>query len=260
MTVPLVSDRDYCLFHRFWSFEYCKRNPEFVHAVTTFFATNEFSEKQKHKTWLERHGYFGWISDYSRYINNKCDLLGIALGIVQPKYPKNALYSCDGLYVHEYKGCDKTYKSLSCFPLRAYNGIATINFSEPLENLIEDLKHEYKHYHGMVCNSIGVNLGLPDDEREYASERCNIRKRSKASFEVDHRPRAIGLWLWDHAWGLGWPRQRGAIARAIQSLRSELGTEKLGELGYGNSDQTVFNRLHRKTSACIKACEVLSLK
>ena len=73
-----------------------------------------------------------------------------------------------------------------------------------------------------------------------------------------HPARALGFWLWEQTDRLN---SFTSVAQAIQYLESgrEFPQDILQQLGFQNSDMTVFNRLKRQTARCIEAKEVLSI-
>jgi hypothetical protein len=90
--------------------------------------------------------------------------------------------------------------------------------------------------------------------------RAIIYSNTKIAFDKNRwGARALGMWLWDYVQEHGGMKKRGIVASAIRAMKNHLGQE-IKELGFADTEESVFRRFCRRTAECIDACEVLSFK
>jgi len=257
-----ISDEEYCLFHRFWAFEYAKRNDEFQHAIGNIFRTDDADEKKIHKAKLASWGFVGWIHYYHMNWRSKLNVLGVIDDNEQLPMPNNPMWSTLGIEQIEYNGeRDVHYTFSGHHRLNKYEALVKIDYSLPFGLLVEALKREHDYYHGSSELVQFINVGILSNSDRIKLERMNVSSVEGVSFEVDHTPRAVGLWVWDFVesrWGVHPPsRQTGFLSEAMKIVRSISPT---ANARYGASMHQTFSKLYNRTRACIEAVKVLTFK
>ncbi|WP_243366091.1 hypothetical protein [Fundidesulfovibrio soli] len=259
--MSLISDQDYCLFHRFWAFEYGKRNTDFLDAIKHVFRTSDNEVKQAHKKKLTSWGFNGWIDYYCHNFEEKIDMLGVIEGTSKIQYPDNPLFLDNNVTILSYNGKDEDLRIPKGHKLKKGQCLAKIDFSVSLKALIQSIAEQYEKYHGSeeVVEHQQMNFSDPGDI--FALERRRISSMEDVSFEIDNIPRAVGIWIWDYVeskWGVHPPaKNTGFLAEAIETIKSvSPGVNKR----YGVSGHQTFSKLYNRTALCINSVRVLTLK
>jgi hypothetical protein len=257
----VITDQDYCSFYRFWKYEFAKRNPQFLHAISTVFSTQDAEEKRRLRRDLERWGFgtAGWIGYYVDNARRMTNVLSIIENNAEIPYPDNPLFAVESISVLEYSGGLHDYESLRFGRIPPYTGICKVNFSLPFENLVQRLRKKYDSYHGDEKPDASLRLDLHNRSNDEALkfERMAIANRKNVSFEVDHLPRAVGLWLYDFIVHRFCDNiMRGAYKFSYNEVRNRF---KVVSDRYGASEPETFRKLLARTKACIANVEVMTL-
>jgi len=257
----VISDKDYCLFYRFWAFEYGKRNKQFLDAIDRIYSTHDPQEKKLCRKALSSWGFTGWIEYYCNNYKNKIAPLGIIDGNIEIQYPDNPLFMNDGVTIISFNGTGEEHKFHGGHRLRQGQALAKLDFSVSLKSLLCSISEEYEKYSKSAELVKHAGMNFFDVGDVFTVERRRISSLEDISFEVDHVPRAVGVWIWDYVdskWGVHPPaKQTGFLAEAADALKS-ISPEV--NKRYGASGHQTFSKLYKRTADCINSVKVLTLK
>ena len=295
-----IEAKDYVEFYRFWAWEYTKRNHESCEIVSTsneaerhfrkigitnfsmkargltdpdsivvfeHFSGREFTEDERalfKRAFIGRMRarlHFGFEVEgpmpHREYSSE--DLLELLQKGEVPLRPGEPRERSEGARLIRQREFQEGIKVLydGRFPIFGYDALVAIDFDRPISEIqfqIENVKKEFEIYREIEN---GGN-SFPTDFKTVGIEKIGIQKNPKINFNTGtDNSRAIGIWLWDYVQNSENLERRGVVAKAIRDLRSNF---DLPKLGYSISEDSVFRNWLRKTSSCIEAAEVKSIR
>ncbi len=300
MTAEEIEARQYVEFYRFWAWEYTRRNSEFQEILRSINEAEQYFQKigipnfsmsaqalsspdaiifyQPHidrdfsdsefeiyeKAFFEKmkaRYIFGFDINGPRPISkyNSDDILEALQNGHDLERPGEPRERSEGARLIRQREIQKGFKVLydDQFPIFGYDALVAIDFERPLLEIqaqIENVKEEFELYRKIENDEKPIQLNIKTVE----FEKIGIQKNQNIKFHTGtDNSRAIGIWLWDYVQNSENSAKRGIVAQAIRDLRSKF---DLSKLGYSVSEDSVFRNWLRKTSSCIDAAEVKSIR